>query len=98
MKYAFLILLAALLTACEKPSIALDDFPAPPPLTAQLRAPCPPLNQLRDNSIATLSREDSGSSILYAKCQETNAALVGSYDDIRNSMLQLIEKVKKLRK
>jgi hypothetical protein len=85
-KRAMPILTLAFLTACARPSTAPARLsPVPPPLTAALSAPCPPLSPLKGNSIADLVQADVDAALAYADCAARHAGAVNAYRTARDA-------------
>ena len=87
MRLALLILISASLTGCFGRSTnhvvsAGQTAPVLPTLTAQQRAPCPPLDLLKDKTIGTLVSEDTRAAFQYAGCQARHESVVGTFDEL----------------
>lgn len=99
MKYALPILLLVSLTSCGKNSIehvaSASSVPVPPALTQSLASPCPPLNQLPDNSIGTLVTEDANSAVQYSGCQNKHAEVTGLYQVWRQKIIDYVASLSK---
>jgi hypothetical protein len=57
----------------------------PPPLTAALSAPCPPLSPLKGNSITDLVQADVDAAFAYADCAARHAGAVNAYRAARDA-------------
>ena len=92
MKRAFPILLLASLTGCfessTEPVASANSVPVPPALTPSLASPCPPLNQLPDQSVGTLVLEDSDAAQKYSACQNKHAEVAGLYELWRQRVIE----------
>jgi len=83
------VLMLACLTACgDRLTPPSPAAPVPAELTAELSAPCPPLQQLADPRWATLARATDPNAALSDECRLRHAAVVNAYVESRTAIIR----------
>ncbi len=81
---AMLIVTAIFLQACgttSTPSARIQLAPLP----AQISEPCPPLDQIPDQSIPALATADADAALAYRECQAKHYRAVEAYEAARKA-------------